>query len=165
MSELTRSNDDDRCIEITIESSVFKVFSNGKILRMLRSKKWKEIKNKQNHAKGYNVIMIEKKQYMRARIIAHAFLGLDLLDKTLITHFINKNRMDCNINNIVVNNRSVTSLYNTSCDGWVYNSYRNKYTALITFKGISKNLGDFETADEAHKIYIKEKSTILQNIL
>lgn len=57
---------------ITIGTTSLKVYTDGKILRRLKTE-WKEIKNNKNQSKGYNVILIEKKQYMRSKLIVHAF--------------------------------------------------------------------------------------------
>jgi hypothetical protein len=67
---------------VEIDGTELKVYSNGTIFRKMKSNNWKEIENKANHIKGYNVILINKKQYMRSKIIAFAFHDKDLYDKT-----------------------------------------------------------------------------------
>ena len=67
---------------VEIDGTELKVYSDGSIFRKMKSGNWKEIDNKSNHIKGYNVILINKKQYMRSKIIAFAYLDKDLYDNT-----------------------------------------------------------------------------------
>lgn len=84
---------------IHIQETTLDVFPDGQILRKLLSGRWKEIKNSSNHNKGYNVILIKKRQYMRSAIIAHAFLNYNLSDKQFIYH-IDLNRLNCCVENL-----------------------------------------------------------------
>ena len=59
----------DEIIEIKIINTLFKVKKSGDIERKMRSGNWKLIKNSPNQNKGYNVILVDKKQIMRSRII------------------------------------------------------------------------------------------------
>lgn len=86
---------------IHIQETTLDVFPDGQILRKLLSGRWKEIKNSSNHNKGYNVILIKKRQYMRSAIIAHAFLNYNLSDKQFIYH-IDLNRLNCSVENLRV---------------------------------------------------------------
>ncbi|ADX06547.1 hypothetical protein 162310544 [Organic Lake phycodnavirus] len=45
---------------VIIRGSTLNVHDDGTIQRKLISGRWKEIKNKANHNKGYNVILINK---------------------------------------------------------------------------------------------------------
>ena len=73
---------------------------DGTILRKMKSGKWKEIPNRSNQSKGYNVILIDKKQYMRSHIIAHAFLEYSLGDKTKYIYHLDTNKLNCDKNNL-----------------------------------------------------------------
>ena len=75
---------EDEIIEIKIINTLFRVKKTGEIERQMRSGKWKLVKNTPNQNKGYNVLLVDKKQIMRSRIIAHAFMDLDLFDKSYI---------------------------------------------------------------------------------
>jgi hypothetical protein len=89
-------------MRVEIDNTVLKVYADGSILRKLKSDKWKEIEDKQNHIKGYNVILISKKQYMRSKIIAFAYLNQDLDDKL---HFIchkDNNKMNSSADNLYI---------------------------------------------------------------
>lgn len=78
------------------------VNTKGELYRKMKSGNWKQIANKNNHAKGYNVILISKKQYMRSKIVMHAFQGLELHEKYVNICHVNKDRLDCALSNLVL---------------------------------------------------------------
>lgn len=91
-------------VELIIKNTTLRVFPTGEIYRLKRNGTVKEISNTMNH-KGSrtNVVVIEKKQYMRGVIIAHAFLHLKLTPSFRNKlRYINGNRMDCRITNLQV---------------------------------------------------------------
>lgn len=88
-------------IRLIIQNTTLKVFENGKILRKMKHD-YKEIANKPNQSKGYNVILIEKKQYMRSKIIAHAFLDISLDDKSLYICHKDEDKLNCSVNNLIL---------------------------------------------------------------
>ena len=87
---------------VIIDDCEFECFEDGRILRLMKSNNWKEIPNRPNHSKGYNAIMINKKQYMRGQIIAHAFLNYDLNDKSNIVCYLDQNKLNSNKDNIQI---------------------------------------------------------------
>jgi hypothetical protein len=86
---------------VTIYDTTLDVFETGVILRKLLSGRWKEIKNTPNHNKGYNVILIKKKQYMRSSIIAHVFLDFNIYEKNHYINHIDLDRLNCQASNLV----------------------------------------------------------------
>jgi len=161
---MSRDNYTHEHLQIIIQDSVFRVFRDGRIHRLMKSGNWKEITNKVNHKQGYNVIMIQKKQYMRGRIVAHAYLKMDLKDKRVI-HHINMNRADCNVNNLLINERSCSQLFCNTNKGWCFNKGKNKYVTLFTQNGVTQRLGEYDTPEEAHARYERERETYIKNIL
>lgn len=85
---------------VTIRGSEFDVFDDGTIKRKLLSGRWKEVNNKSNHNKGYNVILINKKQFMRSSIIAHAFLDYNLDEKKYFVTHLDLDRLNCKLINL-----------------------------------------------------------------
>lgn len=71
----------------------------GDLYRKMKSGYWKEIENKKNHIKGYNVILINKKQFSRSKVILYAQNKITLNENRNIYH-INGNRLDCNMSNL-----------------------------------------------------------------
>ena len=88
-------------VTLTIESTQIKVHNDGTIERKMKTE-WKEIVNKQNHNKGYNVIMIEKKQYMRSKIVAHAFWNIDLYDKYIFICHKDNDKLNTSLKNLQI---------------------------------------------------------------
>ena len=147
--------------EITIQFSVIRVFEDGSMER-LRIGTWRPIKNSVNHKQGYNVIMIDKKQYMRSRIVCHAFMNMKLKDSCLIRHK-DGDKLNCSVSNLSIETHSSISYYRNDPNGWHYDKISNKFIGLITQQGITKRIGAFDTADEAHEMYIREKNIIQFN--
>ncbi len=85
---------------ITISNTQLDCKEDGTIFRMMKSGKWKEIPNNSNQIKKYNVILIEKKQYMRSHIIAHAFLGYSLRNKYNLIYHKDLNKLNCAVDNL-----------------------------------------------------------------
>jgi hypothetical protein len=85
---------------VTIDNTQLDVFEDGCIIRKMRSGRWKEIVNKMNHNKGYNVILINKRQYMRSSIVAHVFLDYRLNEKLHFVSHLNLDRLDCQVSNL-----------------------------------------------------------------
>jgi hypothetical protein len=85
---------------VTINETELKVFKNGAIERKMSN--WKEIKNTANQNKGYNVILINKKQYMRSKIIANTFLKIPLDDKSIYICHKDNNKLNCSLKNLEI---------------------------------------------------------------
>lgn len=88
-------------ILLTFDTTQIKVYDDGKIERKMKTN-WKEIANKQNHNKGYNVIMIEKKQYMRSKLVAHAFLNIDIDDRNIIICHRDNDKLNTAVKNLQI---------------------------------------------------------------
>lgn len=92
---------------VTIDDYCFDCTETGEISRLMKSGTWKKIPNRPNHCKGYNVIMINKKQYMRWQIIAHAFLKYDLNNKTVVVCYLDQNKLNSGIDNIDIRDKMI----------------------------------------------------------
>ena len=87
-------------LHLNIEGTELKVFNDGRILRKMSD--WKEIKNTANQNKGYNVILINKKQYMRSKIIVNAFRKIPLDDKTIYICHKDNDKLNTSIKNLEI---------------------------------------------------------------
>jgi hypothetical protein len=108
------------------------------------------------HSNGYIIISIleDKKQY---NIAAHQF----------VYYCVNKEIVDCidHINGVrddnrIENLRSVTqqeNCFNVKYKGCTYDTDRNKWRAQIRIDGKKKNLGRFDTEQQAHQAYLDAK--------
>ena len=91
-------------IHLNIDETQLKVFNNGTIMRKM--KEWKEIKNNANQSKGYNVILINKKQYMRSKIIVNAFLQIPLDDKSIYICHKDNDKLNTSLKNLQIKKKS-----------------------------------------------------------
>jgi len=93
-------------VRVLIDGTKLKVYENGTIFRKMKSNNWKEIENSQNHIKGYNVILINKKQYMRSKIIAFTFLNAELSDNSYFVCHKDEDKMNSNVDNLYIKFKS-----------------------------------------------------------
>jgi hypothetical protein len=147
--------------ELVIQDSTFRVYESGDIERKMKSGTWKQIKNTANHNQGYNVILVQKKQYMRSRLMFLAYLNVPMNEK-IVMHHKDGNRLNCALNNLTIETYSSMSYYRTDTNGWHYDSKTQKYIASITKNGTLIQLGKYDTPDEAYEAYIKEREVIYQ---
>ena len=87
--------------ELTIENTLLRVYENGEVERLFKSGVWKLVNNSSNHSQGYNVILIQKRQYMRSRIMAMTYLNLDV-NKKVLMHHKDGNRLNCALTNLTI---------------------------------------------------------------
>ena len=88
--------------EFSINESQFICTTKGLLFRKMKTGYWKEIKNTKNPAKGYNVILVNKKQYSRAKLILFAYNKINLDDKNKNIYHKNMNRLDCHLENLTL---------------------------------------------------------------
>ena len=85
-------------------------YENGDIYRNFRgNKRLALVKNTNNGKNGYNQINCEGKLFYRHRVIAYAFLELNIDDKKAIIDHVDRSKL----NNNVINLRVVTKQQNT----------------------------------------------------
>tara|TARA_B100000424_G_C22842162_1_gene449409 strand:- start:443 stop:799 length:357 start_codon:yes stop_codon:yes gene_type:complete len=105
-NELIR-NETNKYKIIVISKTTLLCTTHGIIYRKMKSGFWKKIENKINHNKGYNVILINNKQYSRSKIILHAFKKLSLDNKNINIHHLNNQKLDCSCNNLYIKSNSI----------------------------------------------------------
>ncbi len=143
--------------EIIIDKINLRVYPNGKILRSNKtSKKWSVVKGSLN-TNGYLYLNINKKNYLIHRIVAHAYLHLDLLSKKDVDH-----RDQNPLNNAIWNLRVVShqeNLWNNSSKGYCKfeNGYRVYYSIDDTrkFKFVKTEEEAIQCRNEMKKKYYK----------
>jgi hypothetical protein len=148
--------------EIEISGSKFRVFETGEIQRETKSGAWKTVKNSENHNRGYNVILIQKKQYMRSRLMFLAFMKHESMPDKVVMHHKDGDRLNCALSNLTVETYSSISYYRTDTSGWQYDPSSNTYNASITKDGVLIQLGKFTSADDAYEEYIRTRTMLQQ---
>lgn len=119
---------------IKIDGCNLVCFTDGTIMRQSKTKKWTKFVS---NSKGYWRICItnnkKEKDYYNHRIIAKAFLGLDLKSKLVVDHI----NHDIH-NNSVANLRVITqqqNQFNTNAKGYYKCSYiKTDGTEVITWR-------------------------------
>jgi hypothetical protein len=159
---MDESHNQPKMNEIDISGCKLRVFEDGTIQRLTKLGAWKMIKNSANHNRGYNVIVIDKKQYMRSRLMFLAFLNHESLPDKIVMHHKDGDRLNCALSNLSVETPSSISYYRTDPSGCQFDPSSNTYNASITHEGELINLGKFNTADEAYDAYIEKRSSLLQ---
>lgn len=142
------------CKEIELIGRKFKCYSCGKIESFVWNK-WRELIGYIQNT-GYYCVQINNKKYLKHRIIAYAFLGLDINNPTQQIDHIDHNK----INNQVSNLRIVTNQennFNRICKGYYWNKRDKKWIARICVNFNTIHLGCFDTEDKARLAYIEAK--------
>ena len=154
---------------ITLNGVKLLVYLNGMILRYSEmtnnhlKKGWSEAKGYINYY-GYITIRLNRKDYKNHRIIAYAFLGLDINDSKQQIDHIDRNRQNNNMNNLrIVTNQE--NNFNKNAKG--FTKSKNKYRAYINLNNKQIYIGMFDTEEEAHQAYLqaKEKYHIIPSTL
>jgi len=133
------------------------------------NKKYNIVKSRQNN-KGYLIINLYKeglpKTFLIHRLLAYTFLECKNKNYNIIDH-INGNQLDnrlCNLRFIDKsgNNRNRIKITNKNGFLGVYKR-SNKFCAVIrNDEGIKCYLGIFDTAEEAHEIYMEEHNKLME---
>ena len=144
---------------ITLNGVKLLVYLNGMILRYSDKsscrivKGWKLIKGCLSN-QGYKVVFLNNKRYSVHRIIAYAFLGLDINNPKQCIDHIDRNKLNNSLNNLrIVSHQE--NMFNKNVKG--YTKSKNKYRAYINLNHQRLNIGYFNTKEEAHQAYLKEK--------
>ena len=101
-----------------------------------------------------------------ARLVASAFLDLDLTDKKLVVDHIDNDSMNDSVENlqIISNRENSTKDRKNKCGYTGVAKNGNSYRAYIRINNRQKNLGTYKTAYLAHQAYLLELSYINENI-
>jgi hypothetical protein len=129
---------------------------SGTIHRYLKNGDLQLVKNTANNL-GYNAIGCNGKMYRRHRIIASAYLGLDIDNPKLVVDHINHDK----VNNCVDNLRIVSyqqNQFNRIAKGYYYNKPNKKYQAQIRVNEKILYLGSYDTPEEARQSYLRAKA-------
>ena len=106
---------------------------------------------------GYNIVNCCKKRYRRHRIIAYAYLNLDIDDLTQEIDHINGNRICNHVDNLRIVSRQHNCHNYTKAKGYTWNKSRNMWYAKIKLNNKSIHLGCFENEDDARAAYLQAK--------
>ena len=88
---------------ITFNNVELKVFSNGNVYKKVGDDEFISYNRNIHKRSKTNILNINRKCISRHRLVAHAFLGLNLTDKrNMFVVFIDKNPKNCDVSNLEV---------------------------------------------------------------
>lgn len=113
---------------------------------------------------GYNNVNLslynKTKTYTIHRLVAQAFLGLDIKDSEIEIDHIDDNKINNKLENLqlVTGRENVSKINRTSSSKYVgvsFNKRLNKWRSDIWINGKNEFLGLFDIEEEAHQAYLK----------
>ena len=139
------------------------LFKSGKVYKLSKCGYWKYVPNTKNLNTGYNIIGVGQtdnnnlKLYLRHRLLAYAFLNLDIENSKICIDHIDGDRLNNNINNLRIVNHQQNCFNRTTAKGYTYNRQTDKYIAYICRDYKTIYLGTYDTEEEAHQAYLQAK--------
>ena len=146
-------------MEIELFNNKLKVFECGKVLVLGTHKnKGEYYEKKCNIRNDYKHLQLcfegKQKHYKIHRLIALAFLGLDIDNPKKVIDHVNRNKLDNQVSNLrLVSNQE--NQFNRNAKG--YYKRGNKYEAKIQLNGKQIHLGTYDTEEEASNSYQQAK--------
>ena len=113
--------------------------------------------NNNPNNKGYIHPCINGKRVQQHRIIAAAFLGLDINDLKIQVDHRNGIRHDNRLENLRLVTHQQNQHNQTKAKGYSWNKRDNNWKAQIKLNGEVKYLGLFENEEDAHQAYLDAK--------
>ena len=128
---------------------------------------WRFTKSRYGHSKfrkidvklhdGYKCPRISKKDVRQPRIIASAFLGLDINNIHIQVDHINGVRHDNRLENLRLVTHQQNQHNRTKAIGYSWSKCHNKWQAQIKLNYRQIHLGYFELEKKAHEAYLEAK--------
>jgi hypothetical protein len=133
----------------------------GDLWRWAKTCKWSEPKFRMidtiPRSNGYIHPMIGGKHVLQHRIIASAFLGLDMTDLKIQVDHRNGLRDDNRLENLRLVTNQQNGFNRTKAKGYHWNKNRGKWHTKIKLNGRTIHLGYFNTPDDARNAYTNAK--------
>jgi len=141
---------------VIINGTSLLVERSGTIHRYLKNGDLKLIPNTDNN-KGYNRIGCNEKLYSRHRIIAYAYLGLDIDNPKLVVDHINHDKLNNCVDNLRFGSQQLNQ-FNRTAKGYYYNKPTKKYQAQIRVNEKVIYLGLYDNEEDARQSYLRAKA-------
>ena len=133
----------------------------GDLWRWKRNRMWSSPKFTRiaynPHPNGYIYPGIGNKHVFQHRIIAAAFLGLDMADSKCQVDHINGIRHDNRLENLRLVTNQQNQWNRPKVKGYYWNKASRKWHARIMIDGKPQHLGYFDTEEEARAAYLEAK--------
>jgi hypothetical protein len=142
---------------VLINGQKLEVFSDGRVMRFDKNNEPHMVENTNNN-NGYNQIRCNKKTIKRHRIIAFAFLDLDIDNSKLQIDHQNGDRLFNAVSNLRIVNHQQNQWNQKKAKGYTWNKRDQAWQAQIRLNGKDIYLGYFDTEDEARSAYLAAKN-------
>lgn len=143
-------------VSVTVNSQKLMVYRNGDVWRLLKKGDWRYVENTAND-NGYNRIKCGSKKVTRHRIIAYAYLNLDITNTITCIDHIDGNRINNHVDNLRIVSNQENQHNQTKAKGYCWKKSRNKWEAKIKLNNKTIYIGLFETEDNARHAYLEAK--------
>lgn len=144
-------------IQCTVNSQKLMVYRCGDVWRLLKNGGWRFVVNKKNGNNGYNRVGCGKKNYMRHRIIAYAYLNLDIDDLTKQIDHINGDRLCNHLDNLRIVSLQENNHNLTKAKGYSWNKVNKNWNAHIHLNNNKIHIGCYDTEEKARAAYLAAK--------
>ena len=142
---------------IELDGAKLFVMRSGLIYRYVKNKRWTSMENKKNEKYGYNRLTIRTKKIYRHRIIAHAFINLDINNPKLQIDHIDGDRLNNNIDNLRIVSNQQNQWNHTKAKGYSWDKVKQKWRSHIAVNSKKNHLGYFTSEEEARQAYLDAK--------
>lgn len=144
-------------VHVTVNGQVLMVYRCGDIYRLMKNGDWRFVKNTANHSDGYNIVSCCKKKYRRHRIIAYAYLNLDIDDPTKQIDHINGNKLCNHVDNLRIVTNQENCHNRPLAKGYSWHKRDKKWQATIVVNTKTIHIGYFNTEQDARTAYLQAK--------
>ena len=133
------------------------VMKSGVIYRFFNNKRWKLIENTNNHVDGYNKIGLNKKLFLRHRVMCYAYRKLDIMNYKLQIDHIDGDRLNNHIDNLRIVSHQQNQWNQTKAKGYYWNKRDKKWRAQINVNKKLLFLGSYTNEEDARQAYVNAK--------
>jgi hypothetical protein len=144
---------------IELFNNTIKVFETGQVL-VKRFNNDEFYEKKCSKSRGYLRLPLyykgKEKSYKVHRLVAFAFLNLDLENKKQIIDHKDRNQLNNDVSNLRILSQQQNT-FNTNAKGYSWHKRDKKWVAQISINGKSIYLGCFETEEDARQAYLDAK--------
>jgi len=143
---------------VEINGTKLEVFTDGRIYRFLKNGDLKIVENIHNTSNGYNYLRVNKRAIYRHRIIAMAFLNLNIDNVDKQVDHVDGQRLNNSLTNLRIVTHQQNQWNRTTAKGYYWNKQHTKWRAQIKVNKNQIYLGSFNTEQEAREAYLNAKN-------
>jgi hypothetical protein len=143
-------------VSVTVNSQVLMVYRCGDVFRLMKNGDWRLVKNTA-YSQGYNQVGCNGKLYLRHRIIAYAYLNLDIDNTSKPIDHINGNKLCNSVNNLRIVTTEENQHNRLNTKGYSWDKSKSKWKPQIMVNKKRIHIGNYDTEEEARAAYLAAK--------